>query len=56
MAESKFSKNIIKLKCSKCNRVNYYSRRNKKTVERKIELKKHCKWCRSHQVHKEVKK
>ncbi|MCI0566053.1 50S ribosomal protein L33 [bacterium] len=47
---------LIKLNCSKCKRTNYFSRRNKKRVERKIELKKHCKWCRAHLPHKEAKK
>lgn len=53
---SKFSENLIKLKCADCKRFNYYTRRNKKTAERKIELKKHCKWCRKHTIHKETKK
>lgn len=56
MSESKFSKNLIKLKCSACGRVNYYTRKNKKLVERKIELKKFCRFCRKHTVHKETKK
>ena len=56
MAASKYSVNLIKLKCSVCNRVNYYTRKNKKLVERKIELKKFCNWCRKHTVHKEAKR
>ncbi len=48
--------NLIKLKCSECNRINYFSRKNKKQVERKIELKKYCKWCKKSLLHKEVKK
>ena len=47
---------LIKLACSKCGRVNYWSRKNRKLVERKIELKKYCKWCRKQTVHKEAKK
>lgn len=47
---------LIKLACTKCSRTNYWSRKNKKLVERKIELKKFCKHCRAHQKHKEVKK
>jgi len=47
---------LIKLQCSTCKRINYWSRKNKKKVERKIETKKHCKWCRKHTIHKEVKK
>jgi len=47
---------LIKLACKDCRRVNYWSRKNKKKVERKIELKKYCKWCRKNTIHKEVKK
>jgi len=49
-------KQLIKLACGDCKRVNYWSRKNKKTVERKIELSKFCKWCRKHTEHKEIKK
>ncbi|MBI2627940.1 MAG: 50S ribosomal protein L33 [Candidatus Niyogibacteria bacterium] len=48
--------NLIKIQCGACKRVNYWSRKNKKKVERKIELKKFCKWCRKHTAHKESKK
>ncbi|HEY4505840.1 MAG TPA: 50S ribosomal protein L33 [Candidatus Paceibacterota bacterium] len=47
---------LIKLQCATCKRINYWSRKNKKQVERKIELKKHCKWCKKHTTHKESKK
>ncbi|MEK7551909.1 MAG: 50S ribosomal protein L33 [Patescibacteria group bacterium] len=47
---------LIKLACKKCKNINYYSSKNKKLVERKIELNKYCKFCRKTQVHKEVKK
>ncbi|HEY9584808.1 MAG TPA: 50S ribosomal protein L33 [Candidatus Paceibacterota bacterium] len=47
---------LIKLACTKCKRINYWSSKNKKLVERKIELKKFCKWCRKSTVHKESKK
>ncbi|MBL7045211.1 50S ribosomal protein L33 [bacterium] len=47
---------LIKLVCSKCKRINYWSRKNKKKVERKIELKKYCKWCKAQTEHKEGKK
>ena len=56
MSESKFSKNLIKLRCEVCKMVNYYTRKNKKLVERKIEMSKFCKHCRKHSVHKEAKK
>ncbi|MEK7463065.1 MAG: 50S ribosomal protein L33 [Patescibacteria group bacterium] len=56
MAQGKFGERIIKLRCVTCKEINYYTRKNKKLVERKIELKKFCNRCRKHQVHKEIKK
>lgn len=55
MPTKKFSEHLIRMKCADCKRVNYYTRKNKKTVERKLELKKFCQWCRTHAVHKEAK-
>lgn len=48
--------NLIKLQCTVCKRVNYWSSKNKRKVERKVELKKFCKWCHKHTKHKEGKK
>ncbi|MFC1623588.1 50S ribosomal protein L33 [Patescibacteria group bacterium] len=47
---------LIKMACQDCKRINYWSRKNKKLVQRKIELKKFCKWCKGQRVHKEAKK
>jgi len=47
--------NLVKLKCSECKRINYYTRRNKKTIKKKLELKKYCPHCRKHTLHKETK-
>lgn len=47
---------LIKLSCKTCKRTNYWTRKNKKKVERKIELKKFCKWCKKNTTHKESKK
>lgn len=47
---------LIKLTCDSCKRTNYWSRKNKKLVERKIELNKFCKHCRAQTKHKETKK
>ena len=46
---------LFKFKCSECKRFNYYSRKNKKTIQEKLELKKFCKWCKKHTLHKETK-
>ncbi len=56
MAKSKFSEHIVKLRCAECKRINYYTRRNRKSTEEKLDIKKHCKWCRAHTPHKEAKK
>lgn len=55
MAKVKYADRLITLKCSTCTRRNYYTRKNKKTVERKIALKKYCEWCRKHTPHKEAR-
>ena len=47
---------LFKLACSKCGRTNYWSRKNRKLVTRKMDLSKYCKWCRAHTKHKEAKK
>ena len=47
---------LIKLACAKCKRINYWSSKNKKLVERKITLNKYCKWDRAQTVHKEAKR
>ncbi|MDD4333271.1 MAG: 50S ribosomal protein L33 [Patescibacteria group bacterium] len=47
--------NLIKMECSVCKRVNYFSRKNKKTLKGRMELKKYCRHCRKHTVHKETK-
>lgn len=48
--------NIVKLQCTVCKHINYYTRKNKKTVERKLEFNKYCPWCHKHTLHKEAKK
>ncbi len=47
--------NLIKLECSSCHRVNYFSRKNKKKLKARIEMKKFCEWCDKHVGHKETK-
>lgn len=47
--------NLIKLECTECKRVTYHSRKNKKTLKNRLELKKFCKHCHKHTVHKETK-
>ncbi|MDH7512406.1 MAG: 50S ribosomal protein L33 [Clostridiales bacterium] len=46
---------LITLQCSECKRRNYTSTRNKKKQTERLEIKKFCKFCRKHTLHKEVK-
>ncbi len=46
----------IQLECSVCHRINYSSTRDKKQNPDKLELKKYCRFCRKHVLHREVKK
>lgn len=55
MAKVKRSDKLIVLKCDACKRRNYYTTKNKKKVERKIEYQKYCRWCRKKTKHKEGK-
>jgi len=45
----------IKLECTVCKRVNYYTHKNKKVIKDRLEIKKYCPHCRKHTVHKETK-
>jgi len=56
MAQGKFTEKLIRMRCGECNHVNYTTRKNKKSVERKLEFNKFCKWCRKRAPHKEAKK
>ncbi|HPL95267.1 MAG TPA: 50S ribosomal protein L33 [bacterium] len=52
---TKYKERLIGLECSECKRITYYSSKNKKTIKEKLQLKKHCKFCRKHTLHKETK-
>ncbi|NTU98546.1 50S ribosomal protein L33 [Candidatus Falkowbacteria bacterium] len=47
--------NMIKLECTECKTVNYFSRKNKKTLKARLEMQKFCKHCKKHTNHKETK-
>ncbi|MCA9353860.1 50S ribosomal protein L33 [Candidatus Nomurabacteria bacterium] len=47
---------LFKLACGDCKRINYWSSKNKKILQNKLELKKYCKWCNKNTLHKEQKK
>jgi len=52
---AKKKKIIIKLQCSVCKNINYYKRKSKKAGTKKLQLKKFCKKCKKHTLHKEIK-
>ncbi len=41
--------------CTECKQRNYVSKKNKKNDPDRIEMMKHCKFCRKHTLHKETK-
>jgi large subunit ribosomal protein L33 len=45
----------ISLDCGDCKRKNYQTSKNKQKTTDKLQLKKYCKFCRKHTVHKEGK-
>ncbi|GAB4390613.1 MAG: 50S ribosomal protein L33 [Thermodesulfovibrionales bacterium] len=46
---------IILLQCSECKNRNYSTMKNKKNTTDKLQLKKYCRSCRKHTLHKETK-
>jgi large subunit ribosomal protein L33 len=47
--------NQIKLECVECHTINYFTRKNKKLIKDRIQLKKYCSRCGKHLEHKETK-
>ncbi|MFA6808012.1 MAG: 50S ribosomal protein L33 [Eubacteriales bacterium] len=45
----------ITLACTECKNRNYQSIKNKKNDPDRLEVKKYCKFCKAHTVHKETK-
>ena len=48
-------RDMVTLACGECKRRNYNTTRNKKKQTEKLEMKKYCRFCRSHTTHKESK-
>ena len=46
---------IITLSCTECKRRNYNTTKNKRLQKDKLEVKKYCRFCKKHTVHKEGK-
>jgi large subunit ribosomal protein L33 len=45
----------VTLACTECKQRNYTSTKNKKNDPDRIEIKKYCKFCKTHTAHKETK-
>lgn len=43
------------LACTECNNRNYKTTKNKQTTQDRIELKKYCKFCKKHTLHRETR-
>jgi large subunit ribosomal protein L33 len=54
MAKSE-ARPFITLACERCKRRNYTTRKNKVNDRDRIELRKYCRWCRGHTLHKETR-
>ncbi len=52
---AKGSRNKITLSCTECKQRNYDTFKNKKNDPERLEMKKYCKFCQKHTVHKEAK-
>ena len=55
LMKSMSQEQLIKFECSECKRIGYQSRKNKKTLKERLQLKKFCRWCKTHVLHKETK-
>ncbi len=45
----------ITLACTECKQRNYTTTKNKRKNRDRIEMKKYCRFCKTHTVHKETK-
>jgi len=45
----------VTLACTECKRRNYQTMKNKKNDPSRIEMKKYCRFCQTHTMHKETR-
>ena len=55
MAKSKDVRPVITLACSDCKERNYTTQKNRRNDQGRLEIKKFCRRCHKHTVHKESK-
>jgi len=49
-------KPFLKMQCTVCKKVNYFTKKSKAVAEKKLEISKFCKHCKKHALHKEGRK
>ncbi len=49
------AREVITLACTECKRKNYTTTKNKRKHTDRLELRKFCKWCGKHTIHREIK-
>ncbi|RMD45399.1 MAG: 50S ribosomal protein L33 [Aquificota bacterium] len=49
------AREIITLACTECKRKNYTTTKNKRKHQERLELRKYCKFCKKHTLHREIK-
>ncbi|MBR4500803.1 MAG: 50S ribosomal protein L33 [Clostridia bacterium] len=54
MAAKEARANIV-LACTECKQRNYNTKKNKKNTSERVELKKYCRFCRKHTLHRETR-
>ncbi len=45
----------ITLACDECKQRNYITKKNKRNTPDRLEMKKYCRFCKKHTVHRETK-
>ncbi len=45
----------VTLACNECKRRDYTTEKNKKNTTARLEVKKYCRFCRKHTMHRETK-
>jgi len=46
---------VVTLACSECKQRNYTTTKNRRTIQNRLELNKHCRYCGKHTLHREAK-
>ena len=55
LMEVEVGRTRITLACTECKNRNYNTTKDKKTHPDRMEIKKYCRFCRTHTLHKETK-